>query len=111
VVKPLRVVHEDDERRRLGHLGKQAEDREGHEEALRRLATLQSERHPQSVLLRLRQRIELAQHRRAQLVQPGERQLHLGLHAGGARDAAAGGALRDVLQQRGLAYACLARTT
>ena len=43
------------------------------------------------------------EHRRAQVMQPGERQLHLRLHAGGPRDAAPAGPLGDVLQQRGLA--------
>ena len=41
-------------------------------------------------------------------MQPGERELHLGLHARGARDVEARGALRGVLQQRGLADAGLA---
>jgi hypothetical protein len=47
--------------------------------------------------------IEAIQHRCAQLVEPGERQLHVGLDAGRSRDAASGRALHQVLQQRGLA--------
>ena len=41
-------------------------------------------------------------------MQPGERQLHLGLHADGARDPAPGRLLGDELQQGGLADARLA---
>jgi hypothetical protein len=46
--------------------------------------------------------IEPAQHRRTQLMQPRERELHLGLDARRSCDAAAGRALRYVLQQRRL---------
>jgi hypothetical protein len=36
-------------------------------------------------------------------MEPGEGELHLGLHADGSRDATPRGTLRDVLEQRGLA--------
>ncbi|GAA3070704.1 hypothetical protein GCM10010464_38690 [Pseudonocardia yunnanensis] len=37
-------------------------------------------------------------------MEPGERELHLGLDAGGSRDVALGRAARHVIQQSGLAY-------
>jgi len=49
--------------------------------------------------------LQVLQHRRAQLVQPGERQLHLRLHARHARDPAPAGPGGQVLEQCGLAYA------
>ena len=55
-----------------------------------------------------RQPAEVIQHRRAELVQAGVGQLHLGLHAGGPRDAPAGDSLEEVTQQRALAHARLA---
>ena len=48
-------------------------------------------------------RVEPVEQRRAQVVQPGERELHLRLHADGPRDAAPGSAPRDVPEQRRLA--------
>ncbi len=61
---------------------------------------------------------EAVQHGRAQLMQPGERQLHLRLNSGGPFHPAAGRLPGQVIQQRGLAdsrlaayheYAALAR--
>ena len=49
-----------------------------------------TERGPQRIALRHRNPLEMIQHRRAQLMQPGERQLHLRLHAHGARHPAPG---------------------
>ena len=51
------------------------------------------------------QTVEEIEHRRAQLVQSGEGQLHLRLDAGGAHDPTARRARRHVVQQRGLADA------
>jgi hypothetical protein len=107
-VEPLGVVHQADERARFGGLCQQAEDRERQEKALRWLATLQSERHAQRILLRLRQRAELAEHRRAQLMQPGEGELHLRLHTRGSCDPASRRPVGRVFQQRRLADARLA---
>ena len=87
----------------LGRVGQQAQDRQGDEEAVRGGAVLQPERRPQRIALRAGQSVEPVEHRRAQLVQPGERELHLGLDARDPGDAALRGPLGDVLQQRGLA--------
>ena len=103
LVEPLRVIEYADQRSVLGDLGQQAERRQRHEKALRRRAVLQTERDLQRVPLRARQASELTEHRRAQLVQPGERKLHLGLDARGAGDATALRVLEHVLEQRRLA--------
>ena len=58
--------------------------------------------------LRLGKRVEAVEHRRAELMQPRERQLHLGLDAGDPRDAEARRLPGAVLQQGGLADARLA---
>jgi len=52
------------------------------EKAIRGLAGLQPERNPQGDLLRLGQRVEVLEQRRAEPVQAGERQLHLRFDAG-----------------------------
>jgi hypothetical protein len=49
----------------------------------------------------------MIQHRRAQLMQPGEGQLHFRLHSHGPRDQAPRGPPGQVVEQHGLAYAGL----
>ena len=102
-VEPLRIVDHARERTLLGRVGQQAQDRERDQEAIRRPALLEPERLPQRRALRARKVAQPVEHRAAELMQARERQLHLGLHAGGANDAPARCLLHDVLQQRGLA--------
>ena len=107
-VEPLRVVDHARERRFLRLVGQQAQDCERHPEVIRGAAVLEPERLAQRVPLWTRKSAYLAEHRTAQLMQAGERELHLGLHSRGSNDAAAGCVLHQVLQQRGLADARLA---
>ena len=102
-IEPLHIIDQAHERTLLGRLGQQTQDREGNEEAIRCSAVVQPERRPQRVSLRARQPVELAEHRRAQLMQPGERELHLRLNPRDPGDATLRGPLGDVLQQRRLA--------
>src|SRR6266481_3619883 len=51
----------------------------------------------------MRQLLEPAEHRRAQCVEAGERELHLRLDTARPHDRAAGSGVRHVLQERGLA--------
>ena len=62
----------------------------------------------QGVSLRDRECVEPVEHRRAELMDPGERQLHLRLHGRELRDSEAGCLPRGVAQQGGLADARLA---
>ena len=55
-------------------------------------------------MLWCRQESGTAHDRHAQLVQPREHELHLGLHAGDAQDPAPGGLTGQEVQQRGLAH-------
>ena len=89
----------------LGDLGQQAQDGQRDQEAVRRRPGTEAERGPQRSALGSRETLEAAQHRRAQLVQPGERELHLRLDPGGAGHSAARGVLDQVVQQRRLANA------
>ena len=107
-IEPLRVVHHADQRALLGHVGEQAQDRQSDVEAVRRRPGTEAERGPQRIALRHRETLETIQHRRQQLVQAGEGQLHLRLDAGGAHHPAARRLLDQVLQQRRLAHARLA---
>jgi hypothetical protein len=99
----LRVVDHAGERARFGRVGQQAQDRERHEEVLRGTAVVEPERLAQRVSLRAREPAQPVEHRAAELMQAGERELHLGLHAGRSDDAPARCLLDDVLQQHGLA--------
>ena len=60
---------------------KQAQDRKGHQEAIRGGAIAAARTRPQRIPLRTGQPIQPVQHRRAQLMQPRERELHLRLNA------------------------------
>ena len=102
-IQPLGVIDQADQRPRGGILGQQAQHRQAHHEPVRSRPRRQPERHLQRALLRLRQRGQAAQHRRAELVQRRERQLHLGLHAVDLNQPAARGLARAVAHQRGLA--------
>ena len=102
-VEPLGVVDQADQRLLAPDLGQQPEQRQADQEAIRRRARAQAERGAQRVALGVGQRVEPVEHRRAQLLQRGERQPGLGLHARGARDAAIGRPLGHVGQQRRLA--------
>ena len=107
-VEPLRVVDDAHERLLLGGVGQQAQDRQPDEEAIRRRSVAQAERRAQRVALRARQMPETAEHRCAQRMQAGERELHLGLDARRPGDPASRRGHRQVLQQGGLADARLA---
>ena len=60
------------------------------QEAVGGIAGREAERDAQGALLGLGKRVEPLEHRRAELMQPGERQLHLGLDARDLRDPKAG---------------------
>ena len=107
MIEPLGVVDHADERSLLGGAGEQAEHRQPDEEAIGRVAGAQPERRAQRVALRAGKRVETFEQRRAQLMQSRERDLHLGLDAAGARDAASRRTLHDVLQKGRLADAGL----
>ena len=92
----------------LGHLGEQAEHGQPDQEPVRRRARGQAERDPQRVALRRREPVEVIQHRRAQLMQPREGQLHLRLDPGRPRHPASVRPSGQVVQQRGLADARVA---
>ena len=119
-VEPLRVVDDAHQRLFLGDVGQQAQDRQTDEETVRWRPCAQAERGRQCVSLRDRETPEPAEHRRAQCMQAGERELHLRLHAGGVNDPATSGrGVGQVPQQRALAdsrltsqdqHATLART-
>ena len=102
-VEPLRVVDQADERLFLSHLGEQSERREADGIAIWRRPGAQAECRAQRVALRVRQARQAVQQGRAQLMQDGERQFHLGLNTRRPHDATVGRALLHVVQQDGLA--------
>ena len=80
LIKPLRVINHTHKRPLLGHLREQAQHRQPHQKPIRRVPRPQPERYPERVLLRGRKPLQPIQHRRAQLLQGRERELHLRLH-------------------------------
>jgi hypothetical protein len=107
-VEPLGVIDDADERPLLRDVGKQAEHCEADHEAIRRRTRYEPERRAQRVPLRAGESLETVEQRRAQRMQAGVRELHLGLDPGGAGDPAARRVRCDVLEQRCLAHARLA---
>ena len=82
-VQPLLVIDQAHQRLLLGDLGEQAQHGEADEEAVRRRSGTEAERRAQRIALRHREPLELVEHRRQQLMQPGEGELHLRLDTGG----------------------------
>ena len=99
----MRIIDDADQRRFLGHVGQQAEHREPDQEAIRSFSRAQPERGTERVALRPGKAIDSVEERRAELMQSGERELHLRLDARRPCDATSGRARHDVLEQRGLA--------
>ena len=77
----MSVLHETQQRLLLGRGGQQAEHCEPDQQPVGDVTGCEAQGHIQRVPLRLRERVELVEHRRAELMDPGERQLHLRLHA------------------------------
>ena len=97
-IEPLGVVDQAQQRRLLGSLGHEAQRREADQEAIGLLARAQPERGLERVALRQRQPLEAVEQRAAQLMQAGERKLHLRLDAHRANDARTVGTLRCVIE-------------
>jgi hypothetical protein len=105
VVEPLFVVDDADQRLLRGHLRQQTEHGQPHQEPVRRRTGAHAERGQQRVVLRPGQPPGMAQDGATQLMQPGEGQLHLRLHARRVRHPAPLGLVDQVAQQRRLAHA------
>ena len=86
-VEPVCIVDEAEQRSLLGHFGQESQGCETDEESIRRFTRAQSESSGERVALGARQMREAIQHRQAELMQAGERKLHLGLDARCLRDA------------------------
>ena len=108
VVEPLRIIHHAHQRLLLGDVGQQAQKSQPDQEAVRGVADLQTERCAERVALWPGKAVEPTEERHTQLVQPGEREFHLGLDADRPGGTASGRASQQIAQQRRLADARLA---
>ncbi len=108
MIEPLLVIDQAHQRPGRSHLRQQAQHRQADQKPVRHRPRTHPERGPQRITLRHRQPPQPIQHRRAQLMQPGERQLHLRLDTRGGRHPAARRPPGQVLQQRRLARTRLA---
>ena len=107
LVEPLRIVDRTQKRLLLGRIREQAERRQADDEAIRRLAVAEPERHTQSLALGRGQSVEPTEHRRAELVQAGKRELDLRLNSDRPQQPQVRRRIDRVVQQRGLADARL----
>jgi len=107
-IEPLLVIHQADQRLLPCHLRQQAQHGQADQEPVRRRPRTQAECGPERITLRNRQTLQAIQHRRAQLMQPGERELHLRLDTHCTLNTAARRPPGQVLQQRSLAHTRLA---
>lgn len=107
-VHPLHIVHVADHRALPGRVRQQAQDGQADREAVRSGAVPEAERGAERGALRPGQSFDPVQERCAQLMQPGEDEVRLRLHARGPHDPASPGGLDQVVQQRGLAGSRLA---
>jgi hypothetical protein len=101
-VEPVRIVYQAQERALLGDRAEQAEHGHGDQEPVRGVAGRHAQGDAQRVPLRLWKHVESVEHRRAQPMDSGERQLHLRLDARDLRDAQARRLPRRIPQQRRL---------
>ena len=78
-IQPLRVIDDTDKRPLLGRLRQQAQHRQPDQKPIRRVPRTQPERHAERLPLRTGKPVQAIEHRRAQLLQRRERELHLRL--------------------------------
>ena len=98
-VQPLRVIDHAHQRTLGGRTGQQAQHGQADQETIRRGARFQAERRPQRITLRDRQLPQPIEHRPAQPLQPGEREVHLRLHPRGPQHPQIRRRPRHVIQQ------------
>ena len=104
----MTVLHETEERPLLGRGRQQAEHGESDQEPVRDVTRREAQGDVQRVLLGLRERLEMVEHRRTELMDSGERELHLRLHARDLRHTESRGIASGVPEQRRLSDARLA---
>jgi hypothetical protein len=107
-VEPLSVLHDAEEGLLFGDLGQERQCSESDEETVRCGPGREAERDAQRVSLWRWKPVEAVQHRRTELMEPRERQLHLGLDPGDLGHTEALGPLRKAVQQCGLSDSGLA---
>jgi hypothetical protein len=104
----MSVLHETEQRPLLGRGRQQAQHGEPDQKPIRDVTRREAQGDVQRVPLGLRERVELLEHRRAELMDPGERELHLRLHARDLRHTESRGLTSGVPKQRRLSDARLA---
>ena len=107
-VEPLSVLHHAEQRPLLRGGGQQAEHGQSDEETVRDVTGCEAQRHIQRVALRLREGVGPVENRRAELMDPCERQLHLRFSARDMHHAESRRPIGGVAEQRRLSDAGLA---
>ena len=104
----MSVLHETEQRPLLGRGGQQAEHGQSDEKPVRDVTGCEAQGDLQRVPLRLGERVELVEHRRAELMDPGERQLAFRFRARDLHQAESRGMTGGVVEQGRLSDARLA---
>jgi hypothetical protein len=107
-IQPLRVINQAQQRPLFGNRGHQTEHGHADQERVGDIPGRQPDRNAQRVALRLRKGVDPSEHRRAELMNPRERELHLGFDARDLRDTEPRCLSSGVAQQCGLADAGVA---
>ena len=107
-VQPLRVVDHAQQGLFLRNFGQKTERGQPDQETIRGIAERETERDAQRVSLRPRESVEPREHRREELVKPGEWQFHLRLDSGDLNDLETAGLTHRMPQQSRLPDARLA---
>ena len=108
VVEPVRVIDHTEQRQLLGRVAEQRQRREPDDEVMRGRADTESEHGFERAPLRLREELEVLQHRPAQLVQSAEREPRLRRGPERARNVPAVRVTTHVLEECALSDAGLA---
>ena len=102
-IEPLGVIDQAEEAVLLRRLGEESENRESDEERVRCRPDTKSEGDLERLALRLGQTLAKRQDRRTELLDGGERELHLAVDAGSPDDPERPGPRHRVVEERGLA--------
>ena len=109
LVEPLGIVDDAHHRSDCGGRGQQAQYCQTHQESVRHRPDRSAERHVQGTALRFRQGAEVPGQRRAQLLQAGVGEFHVGLDACDLHDVMLSSALDEMVEQGG--FSCAGLTT
>ena len=101
------IVDDAHHRSDCGGRGQQTQYCQPHQESIRRRPDRSAERHVEGTALRFRQGVEVSGQRRAQLLQSGVGEFHVGLDARDLHDVLLSSTIDEIVEQGGFSHAGL----